>query len=125
MGLDIRPANTFNDDPAAACGTRRPHLSLLAQITDDGRLADEFRVAINSTHAIRVRFKGSDVFVHHKQFHCFTFTFSVNPHELSFPVGRLTTTWIDIHDGRGADFSEVWDKHAADISRPGGAIRWG
>jgi hypothetical protein len=43
MGLDIRPASTFNDDPAAACGTRRPHLSLLAQITDDGRLADEFR----------------------------------------------------------------------------------
>jgi hypothetical protein len=136
MGPEIRPANTFMDDPAVACGTRRPHLSLLAQVTDDGRLADEFRVAINSAQAVRVRFEGSDIFAH-RQFHHFTFTYPVNPSELSFPVGHLVTDWVNIHElvsagrllsvreGDGPDFLQVWEKHAADISRRGGSVRWG
>jgi hypothetical protein len=136
MWPEIRPANNFMDDPAAACGTRRPHLSLLAQVTDDGRLADEFRVAINAAQAVRVRFEGSDIFAH-KQFHHFTFTYPVNPSEVSFPVGHLVTDWVNIHElvsagrllsvreGDGPDFLQVWEKHAADISRPGGSVRWG
>ncbi len=83
-----------------------------------------------------MRFEGSDIFAH-KQFHHFTFTYPVNPSEVSFPVGHLVTDWVNIHElvsagrllsvreGDGPDFLQVWEKHAADISMPGGSVRWG
>jgi hypothetical protein len=44
----IRRAAEFVEDPEASCGSACPLVSLLVQMTDDGRIVDNFKVAINS-----------------------------------------------------------------------------
>jgi hypothetical protein len=105
------------------------------QVTDDGRVADGFRLALSSSRIHVARFKGADIFAH-KQFHPFSFTYEVAPAEIDFPVGKTATGWdsvaelvssgkmLAIRNGPGAAFSEVWEKHAADASRPAASVRW-
>ena len=84
----VRPAADFLEDPDAPCGTACPSLSLLVLLTDDGRVGDNFRIALNSVRPAVARFAGEAIFVH-KRFHPYNFTYEVAPHELEFPVGRL------------------------------------
>ncbi len=75
------------EDPEAPCGSTCPHVSLLVQVTDDGRVADNFRVVLSSTRIHAARFRGADIFTH-KQFHPFSFTYETSPAEIEFPVGK-------------------------------------
>ena len=125
--FNFRPAGEFMEDPQAPCGSSCPHVSLLVQVTDDGRVADGFRLALSSSRIRVARFKGADIFAH-KQFHPFSFTYEVAPAEIDFPVSKTATGWdsvaelvssgkmLAIRNGPGAAFSEVWEKHAADAS---------
>ena len=132
---DFRPAGEFMEDPQAPCGSACPHVSLLVQVTDDGRVADNFRVALSATRIHTARFKGADIFIH-KQFHPFSFTYEMAPAEIEFPVGKTAGGWDSLADmvlsgkilavriGQGPDFLEVWEKHSGDASRPAAAVRW-
>ena len=123
------------EDLQALSGSICPHLSLLVQVTDDGRIADNFRVALSATRIHTVRFGGAEIFAH-KQFHPFTFTYEIAPAEIQFPVGKTAAGWeslaemisagkvLAVRNGPGPDFLEVWEKHAGDAARPGAAVRW-
>jgi hypothetical protein len=45
----VRPAGEFVEDPEASCGAACPLIGLLGQVADDGRIADNFRVALSAT----------------------------------------------------------------------------
>ncbi len=49
----IRPAGEFVADPGASGGSACPPISLLGQVTDDGRIADNFTLI-----AMRIHTKG-------------------------------------------------------------------
>jgi hypothetical protein len=61
---EVRTATEFTEDPAHPEGLRRPHLHLLAQLTDPGQMADHFRITISSAKELVYNFKGSDLFTH-------------------------------------------------------------
>jgi len=53
----IRRAAEFVEDPEASCGSTCPLVSPLVQMTDDGRITDNFGVTFNSTRIYTARFK--------------------------------------------------------------------
>jgi len=132
---EIRPSSEFLDDPDVPCGSSNPHLSLLVHLTEDGRVADNFRAALTAHRSIAARFKGRDLFTH-KQFHSFKFEFEAAPHEIHLPVGHLAAPWENVADlvaagrikayreGDGPSFQDLWEKHSGDASRPSAAVRW-
>jgi hypothetical protein len=73
---EVRPYAEFSEEPDHLVGYQGPFLHLLAQVTDTGRVADNFRVAVSSLGSINFHFKGSDLFTH-AQFGCFNFSYTV------------------------------------------------
>jgi hypothetical protein len=130
-----RPSSEFMEDPDAPFGSSCLHVSLLVQVTNDGRVADNFRVALNANRIHAASFKGADIFPH-KQFHPFSFKYETAPAEVSIPVGKTAGAWDSIADlvsagkmlairnGPGPDFLEVWEKHSRDASKPSASVRW-
>ncbi len=51
----IRPAGEFVEDPEASCGSACPPISLLGQVTDDGRIADNFTLSATRIHTARFK----------------------------------------------------------------------
>jgi hypothetical protein len=50
----IRPAE-FMEDPGASGGSACPPISLLGQVTDDGRIADNFTLITTRIHTKRFK----------------------------------------------------------------------
>ncbi len=51
----IRPAGEFVEDPGASGGSACPPISLLGQVTDEGRIADNFTLIATRIHTNRFK----------------------------------------------------------------------
>ena len=132
---EVRPYAEFSEEPDHPLGFQGPFLHLLAQVTDTGRVADNFRVAVSSLGSITFHFKGSELFTH-AQFGCFDFSYTVRPAGLNFAWNRLATEWVNVNElvsagmmqslreDEGDAFLDVWDRHVKDAAHPAAAIRF-
>lgn len=139
---EVRDVSLFHHHPEVPSSSGSVTLSLLVQAGTDGRLADNFRLALTAVRLQAVEFDGSAC-IEHARFHHYQFRCEFQPGDLEFPLNRLSTKWENLEDlvsaGKilviadddseehgtdGQSFLELWAKHRNDARAPACSVRW-